>query len=70
VPEPLSMDFKRASLPRFSLAGNKASVLDHFLPIIFPIYSLVCRNYMIGVSLRTPMLETSTTLIDYYLVTP
>jgi hypothetical protein len=46
---------------RFSLVGNKASVFDHFVPIIFPIYYVVCRNCMIGVSLRAPILETTRT---------
>jgi hypothetical protein len=46
---------------RFSLVSNKASVLDHFVPIIFSIYSVVCRNCMIGVTLHAPMLETTRT---------
>jgi hypothetical protein len=34
---------------------NKASVVDHFVAI--PLYSVVLRNCMIGVSFRAPMLE-------------
>jgi hypothetical protein len=48
---------KYTRTPIFSFQGNEASLLDHFVPIIFPIYSVVCGNYMIGVSLHTPMLE-------------
>jgi hypothetical protein len=32
-----------------------ASILDHFVPL--PIYFVVHRNCMIGLSLRAPMLE-------------
>jgi hypothetical protein len=45
----------------FSLACNKASVLDQLCTYYFSIYSVVCRNCMIGVSLRAPILETSRT---------
>jgi hypothetical protein len=55
---------------RFYLVGNKASVFDHFAHIIFPIYYVVCRNCMILLCLRAPMLESTRTLIDYSLVTP
>jgi hypothetical protein len=50
---------KHLKILTFYLAGNKASALDHFVPTIFPIYSVVCRNCMIGVSSRAPMLETT-----------
>jgi hypothetical protein len=43
--------------PRFSLAGNKASVLDQLCTYYLDVYSIVCRNCMIGVSLRAPVLE-------------
>jgi hypothetical protein len=46
---------------RFSVAGKKASVLDQLCTYYFPIYSVVCRNCMIGVRLRAPMLETNRT---------
>jgi hypothetical protein len=64
--------FRSKSLkrPRFSLAGNKASVLDQLCTYYISVYYVVCRNCMIGVSLRAPMLETIRTLIDYSLVTP
>jgi hypothetical protein len=45
---------------RFSLAGNKEVSLINFVPI-FLVYSIVCRNCMIVVSLRAPMLETART---------
>jgi hypothetical protein len=63
MPESLFEDFQDKPLKSlmFSLAGNKAGVLDHFVPIIFPIYSVVCRKCMIGVSLHAPMLETTRT---------
>jgi hypothetical protein len=48
---------KSLKSPRFSLAGNKASVLEQLCSYYLPIYSVVCRNCMIGVSLRAPMLE-------------
>jgi hypothetical protein len=42
---------------RFSLAGNKASVIDQLCTDDIPIYSVVCKNCMIGVSSCAPMLE-------------
>jgi hypothetical protein len=48
---------KSLKCPRFSLAGNKANVLDRLCTYYFPVYSIVCRKCIIGVSLRTPMLE-------------
>jgi hypothetical protein len=47
--------------PRFSLVSNKASVLDQLFTYCFPVYSVVYRNCMIGVTLCAPMLETTRT---------
>jgi hypothetical protein len=41
---------KSLKSPRFSLPGNKASVLDQLCTYDIPIYSVVCRNCLIGVN--------------------
>jgi hypothetical protein len=61
---------KSLKSPRFSLAGNKASVLDQYCTNYLPVYSIVCKTCMIGVSFRAPMLENYKNFIDYSLVTP
>jgi hypothetical protein len=66
VPEPLFKDFQEQV---FEESEVFLSMQQGKCPI-FPIYSIVYRNCMIGVSLRTPMLGTTRTMIDYSLVTP
>jgi hypothetical protein len=63
VPDPLFEDFQEQVFeePKVSLAGNKASVLDQLCTYYCPVYSIVCRNCMIGVSLCAPMPETTRT---------
>jgi hypothetical protein len=71
VPEPLFEDFQDQVFEGSDvfLAGNKASVLDQLCTYYVPVYTVVCRNCMVRVSLCTHMLETTRTLIDYSLVT-
>jgi hypothetical protein len=60
MPEPFFEDFHDQAFEEsqfFSLWSSKASAIDHFCAYHFLVYSVVCRNCMIGVSLRAPMLE-------------
>jgi hypothetical protein len=45
--------------PRLFLEGNRACVLDELCTYDIPVYSVVYRNYMIGIGLRSPMLGTT-----------
>jgi hypothetical protein len=57
MPKPLFEDFQQQVFedPDVFFSGQQVS-LNNFAPI-FSTYSVVCRNCMIGVTLRTPMLE-------------
>jgi hypothetical protein len=72
ITKPYSRISRNKSLKnlRFSLAGNKASVHEQLCTYYPPVYSIVRKNCMIGVSLRAPMLGNYYNLIDYSLVTP
>jgi hypothetical protein len=71
ISEPLFEDFQEQVFeePKFSSAGKKASVLDQRCTYNILVYFVVCRNCMIGVSLRVPILEITRTLFDYSMVT-
>jgi hypothetical protein len=72
VSEPLFEDFQEQVFEESDvfLVGYKASILDQLCTYYLSVYSVACRNCMIGVSLHEPMLETTRILIDYFLVTP
>jgi hypothetical protein len=57
MPEPLFEGFQEQVFKELEVffRDNKSSILDHFVPL--PVYSVVPRNCMIGVSLHAPMLE-------------
>jgi hypothetical protein len=59
ISEPLFEDFQEQTFKESEvfLAGNKGSALDQLCTYYIHVYSKVCRNCMIGVSLHTPMLE-------------
>jgi hypothetical protein len=57
VPEPLFEDFQEQVFedPEVFFSGQ-LGIFDQFCTY-FPIYSVECRNCMIGVSLHAPILE-------------
>jgi hypothetical protein len=59
---------KYLKILRFSLVGNKESVLEQLCTYFLPIHSVVYRNCIIGVSLCAPMLENYKNLINYSMV--
>jgi hypothetical protein len=55
--------------PEVFFSGQQASVLEQHCTYYLLVYSVVCRNCMVGVTLRAPMLMNYYNLIDYSLVT-
>jgi hypothetical protein len=69
--EPLFKDFQEQVFKEYEVffSGQQGKCPWSLCIYCVPIYYVVCRKCMIGVSLHTPMLETTRTLIDYSLET-
>jgi hypothetical protein len=63
VPEPLFEDFQEQAFEESEVffSGQQGKCPWSLGTYWFPIYSVVCRNFMIGVNLHAPMLETTRT---------